>query len=209
MLSAKKNRALSFVLTGVLIVSGAACGSSGENADTPPGLVVVNASRTGTVKRVLVSEDTEVAENAVLIEIAVPTNNTNPPTNSNRPPVDNQMQNQGRAIADAEQQLQSAAVELQRIEPLVASDSAPQAQLDAARAVYQQAQERRDELRRSAQNPQINPVLPQSSINSEQNAPENIIAVRAPVAGNVRVLSTRIGQPVRAGEPIATISTAR
>ena len=212
MLSAQENRALSLLLTGILFISGAACHSSSEDADTPAGLVVVNATKTGTVKRVLVREDTEVTENTALIEIAVPSNIIGSTVNLNRQTAENPMPNQSKTTADAEQQLQRAAVELQRIEPLVASGGAPQAQLDAARAEYQKAQERLDQLRRNAQNPQPNPALLPSNSNFGQNAPplENtVVVVRAPVAGNVRVISARIGQTVKAGEPIATISTAR
>jgi multidrug resistance efflux pump len=210
MISARNQCALSLLFTGIVIISGAACNSSGENA-TPAGLVVVNASRTGTVKRVLVKENMDVTVDTVLIEIAIPSNINGPTANTNRPPVGSPLQNQGKAIADAEQQLQSAAVEVQRIEPLVASGGAPQSHLDAARAQYQQAQERVDGLRRDAQNPQPNPALQQSNNNRGQHAPpsENIVAVRAPVGGNVRVISVRIGQPVKAGETIATISTTR
>lgn len=212
MLSAQKIRAFNLLLTGVMLISGAACRSSGEDANTPAGLVVVNAAKTGIVKRILVREDMEIAENAVLIELAVPSNDNIPAANINRPTADSPMQNQNKLIADAERELQRDSVELQRIEPLVASNSAPQAQLDAARAQYQQAQERLDQLRRAPpQNPQTNPGLQQNNGNFGQNTPslENIFAVRAPVAGNVRVISARVGQSVKAGEPVATISTVQ
>lgn len=211
--SAGKNHALRLLLTGVVFISGAACRSP-ENADALPGLVVVNATKTGTVKRVLVSENMDVAEKTVLLEIAVPLNNITPTANANRQTADNPALNQSKSIADAEQELQRAAVEMQRIEPLVASGGAPQAHLDAARAQYQQAQERLDELRRSISNPQImqtNPAMQPGDSNFGQSAPssENIIAVRAPVRGNVRVISVRVGQQVKAGEPVAAILSTR
>lgn len=210
MISARKNRRLFLLLTGIVFVSGAACSSS-ENADAPAGLVVVNATKTGTVKRVLVSENMDVTEKTALLEIAVPSNSASPIANANRQTADNPALNQSKAIADAERQLQQAAVESQRVEPLVASNSAPQSQLDAARAQYQQAQERLDQLRRSPQIMQTNPATQPNNGNFGQSAPpsENIIAVRAPVAGNVRVINARAGQPVKAGEPIVTISTTQ
>lgn len=207
MLSARRNRFFSFFLIGTAIGS-AACRSS-EEASAHAGLVVVNATKTGVVRRVLVREESEVTENTVLLEIAVPLNN---PIliNANRPPIENPARNQNKAIAEAERQLEQAAVETQRVELLVAANSAPQSQLDAARAQYQQAQERLDQLRR-APLPPINPNSPQSNNIPAANAPptETLVAVRAPVAGNVRVISARIGQTVEAGEPVATISTAR
>lgn len=209
MLFVQKNRALNLFLAGILIFSGASCGSSSENAHAPDGLVVVNATKAGTIKRILINEETDVKENTVLLEIAVPSVNTIPSANANRPQPQNETQNPGKALSTAEDDLQRASVELQRIEPLVTSGNAPQSHLDAARAQYQQAQERVDQLRRTAQNPPPNIVMQQSNnvpAQSSQQA-ENIVAVRAPVAGNVRVISVRVGQQVKAQQPIMTILT--
>ena len=214
MFKVQKNRVLSFLLAGITVVFGAACGKNSSSGETA-GLVVVNATGTGTVKRVLVRENTDVAENTGLIEIAVALNITGQATNSDRPPVDRAAQSREKLIADAEQQLQRAAVELQRIEPLVASGGAPQSHLDAARAEFQQAQERSDELRRAtttAPNPPPDSALPGTGKNPAQNASspaENVIVVRTPVSGNVRVISVRVNESVKAGEPIATISTTQ
>ena len=200
-------------LAGIVVslLGSAACRSAGENGNPPADLIVVNATRTGTVKRILVGEDTEVTENTVLLEIAVPSGASSA-NSDNRPPAQSQIPNQGRALADAEQELQRAAVELQRIEPLVMSNSAPQAQLDAARAQYQKAQERLDRVRSAAQAPPA-AIAPQSGNElPAQISPassENIVAIRAPAAGNVRVISMQAGQVVKAGEPVATILQKR
>jgi biotin carboxyl carrier protein len=209
MLFVQRNRTLSLLLVGIAVFSGASCSTSSENAVAPDGLVVVNATKAGTVKRILVNEETDVKADTVLIEIAVPSVSTIPSANANRPQIQNETQNSGKAMSIAEDDLQRASVELQRIEPLVASNNAPQAHLDAARAQYQQAQERVDQLRRSAQNPLPSIALQQSNnIPAQSSQPaENIVAVRAPVAGNVRVISVRVGQQIKAQQPIATIST--
>src|SRR5438128_11474882 len=128
------------VFACVLIASG--CHSSANKNMAATDLIVVKATRSGTVQRVLVNEGTNINEGATLIEIAVPVE----PSSMNQ----NQAGEQARAavsrtqrdISDAEAEVNRAAVEVQRVEPLVASGAAPQAQLDAARSQYQQAQER-------------------------------------------------------------------
>jgi multidrug resistance efflux pump len=209
MRAAQKRLVPILLLTGIAILAGASCRSASENA--PAELVVVSATKAGTVKRVLVNENADVTENTVLIEIAILSNNTISNANANRQQPETPARNTRMEIASAEEDLQRASVELQRLEPLVASGSAPQSHLDAARAQYQQAQERLDRLRRNAQIAPSNPALPPASQTAGQNpaASENNFAVRAPVAGNVRVISVRAGQTVKAGQPIVTISTAR
>jgi len=109
----------------------AGCHSS-ANKNAAADLVVVKATRSGTVQRVLFNEGTNVNEGATLIEIAVPVE----PSSTNQ----NQAEAQARAaisrtqhdISDAEAEVNRAAVEVQRVEPLVAAGTAPQAQLDAA-----------------------------------------------------------------------------
>ncbi|HEX8368267.1 MAG TPA: hypothetical protein VF604_06970 [Pyrinomonadaceae bacterium] len=195
-----------FLIFAAVFAAGA-CRS--QTGGTPEGLVIINAPVTGKVRRVLVSEGANVQEKTSLIEITVVSNVTRPAGDENRqvPPARN---TQGE-IRVAEEDLQQASVELQRIEPLVASGNAPQAHLDAARAQYQQAQERLDQLRRQAQSlpPNLTTRQENASQQTSDAAKENIVAVPAPVAGNVRVISVRIGQSVKAGEPVATISTTR
>lgn len=177
-----------------------------QTGGTPENLVVVSAPVTGRVRRVLVSEGTSVPDKAAILEIEVAANipTTNAAANHNSPQIVPDSQAQSRS---AEDDLQRASVELQRIEPLVASNNAPQSHLDAARAQYQQAQERLDRIRRQP------PVVSQNITTSQSNSlpPGNkineiIVAVPVPVAGNVRVISVKNGQTVKAGQPLATIS---
>ena len=202
-----KRRAI-FSLALIAFAVCAACRSKTAN-EAAAGLVIVKAPVTGEVRRVLVSEGAAVNEGAAIMEIAV------------RPdaPIaaDDRGDNQARAraqlgaaqkaIADAEAEANRAAVEVQRVEPLVRSGGAPQAQLDAARAVYQQAQERLARARESAASAQIGASIPQQNRSAPADQ-ENIVAVRVAQSGTVRVLATRAGQRVAAGQTIATISSS-
>ena len=182
------------------------CHSSADK-NTATDLVVVKATASGTVQRVLVGEDANVNEGATLIEIAVPVESS--ATNQN------QAGEQARAavgrterdISDAEAGVNRAAVEVQRVEPLVAAGAAPQAQLDAARAQYQQAQERLQRARDSAAQAQARAVVTAGGSASTAAPAQTIVAISAPAAGNVRVISVRAGQHVNAGQVVATVST--
>ena len=112
-------------------------------------------------------------------------------------------------ISEAEAEVNRAAVEAQRIEPLVQSGAAPQSQLDAARAQYQQAQERLDRLRQTARSAQNNVVISEGRAAPGPAAAEEVVEVRVPVSGTVRVLRARAGQQVITGQPIATLSPDR
>jgi biotin carboxyl carrier protein len=195
-------RSLSLLLLAAWCAS---CHADHENASNA--LVVVNAPQSGTVRRVLTSENVDVPKDAVLIEISVPDNPTNP-VNNIRPP-EAATPDPEKAIAAAQRDLERAAVEVQRVESLVASNSAPPSQLDAARVQYQRAQERLDQLRRGPPIPSAKTVSPENENPTQSSqTTENIISVRAPVTGNVRVISVRTGQRVRAGQPVATLTGA-
>jgi multidrug resistance efflux pump len=199
-------RFISLVIFICLLIASGCHSSANKHAATD--LVVVKATQSGVVQRVLVNEGTNVNEGATLIEIAVPVE----PSSTNQ----NQAEAQARAaisrtqhdISDAEAEVNRAAVEVQRVEPLVASGAAPQAQLDAARSQYQQAQERLQRVRESAAAARSRAVVAASSNSPAQPAAQTIVAVSAPAAGNVRVISVRAGQRVTAGQAIATVSTS-
>lgn len=196
---------LLFICAGLTAVG--ACRSSNGNENTA-NLFVVNAPATGEIRRVLVSEGTEIAENAAILEIAVA---SNAPVSTGEDSLEmarQDSQNTQAEIKAAEAELERAAVEVQRVEPLVASNSAPAAQLDAARAQYQTAQEKLESARKRGQTSQTNLAVRQGGIlaSATQAANEKIIAVRAPAAGDVRVISASVGQTVKAGQPIAAIA---
>jgi multidrug efflux pump subunit AcrA (membrane-fusion protein) len=185
----------------------AAC-SAAKNENAASHLIVIKATATGTVERVLVGEGTEVNAGATVLEIAVPAGASIANQSRGRESSQSAAGRAERDARDAEAEVNRAAVEVQRVEPLVAAGAAPQAQLDAARAQYQHAQERLERLRESAQQAQSHAVAEQGGQPAPAVAPApTIVAVSTPAAGNLRVVSVRAGQPVTAGQPIATLST--
>lgn len=204
-------RLLELLLLFLLVTAATACRSS-SGVEKPRGLVVVNATATGVVRRVLASEGAAVNENAVILEIAA---QSETPAAQQPQADDSQARAQAasavaqREIQADEAEVQRAAVEVQRIQSLVASGAAAQAQLDAARAQYQQAQEKLQRAKETAQSAQRN-LIAQQGRTQTQSPPkpgEQIVAVRAPSSGVVRVISVRAGQRVTEGQPIATIAS--
>lgn len=184
-------------------------GSRTTERETPTNLVVLNAPVSGTVRRVLVSEGVAVGEGAPVIEIAVQQKAAPSST------VDSQAQVQANARAAQQQtkrleeEVARAAVEVQRVQSLVAMRAAPQPQLDAAQAEYQQAQERLQGARAGTHDTRR--MLDAQPGNVEAARPintptETIVHVRATMPGTLRVVSVRVGQQVRSGQPLATVS---
>ncbi len=194
--------ALLFIFFGLTATEACRLSSSDDNAAN---LFVVNAPATGKIRRVLVSEGTEVAEN---VEIVVASNAPISTGENQFEKARQDLQNTRTEVKVAEAALESASIEVQRVEPLVASNSAPPAQLDAARAQYQTAQEKLEAARRRGQTSQTNLAVRESSnfIPANQTANENIVTVRASIAGNVRVISASVGQIVKVGQPVAAIA---
>lgn len=197
---------IAFILSLLALLSGAGCRAE-EKASK---LVVVKAPVTGEVRRVLAGEGATVSEGAILVEISV---SSSAQGASENPGEDQALARAAlgaaqRQIAEAEAEVNRAAVETQRIEPLVRSGAAPQSQLDAARGQYQQAQERLDRLRESARSAQNNVVRAEGRrLSPEPAAAESIVEVRVPESGTIRILRARAGQQITAGQPIATLAS--
>jgi multidrug resistance efflux pump len=85
---------------------------------------------------------------------------------------------------------------VQRITPLVGRGYASQAELDAARAKRQDAENRLQLAREKRQTTERN-----------EAANEQIVAVRAPASGVVRMMGAQAGQKVTIGQPIASVAT--
>jgi biotin carboxyl carrier protein len=100
-------------------------------------------------------------------------------------------------------------VEVQRLTQLVASNDAPQAQLDGARAEFERAQRRLQQAQSSAQSAQSGIATArqqsQKSSTTTQTFSEQIVAARASSAGTVSVVNAQVGQRVTAGQPLATL----
>lgn len=206
-----------YILLLALCFAVASCANK-KDAQSPSteasaNIVVLNANGGGVVRRVLVSEGVTVREGAPIIEIepeglgVAALNESDAGDEARRRAAQSQ-----NAVRADEREVERTLIEVQRVESLVAQNAAPQAQLDAARALYQAAQERMQQTQRGGQ-----PVPRQSSTqitnavstNSDNVATRANQYVRATLAGNVRVISVRVGQRVVAGQPVATMIAER
>jgi multidrug resistance efflux pump len=107
-------------------------------------------------------------------------------------------------IKVAKEEATRAAEKVKRIEPLVAKGYASRADLNTARATYQDAQARLQRAYDKLQSAQTN--TSRSSTSPATAAPtEEIVLVRAPVAGTVRAIEAQTGQHVTAGQQLATV----
>ena len=196
-------------LIGVVVFS-AACQSE-KKSDTPENLVVVKSPADGIISKVLVSEGAKVGKDAGIVEIE-----TNSETRI--APVDEKNDKSGGGnlqaiemeIRNAENEVERTSVEVERVESLIASNSVPQAQLDAARADFQRAQEFLRNVREKKKNQETALLIERSrgeTVVSENKTGKKIVVVRVSEAGILKVLNARVGQKVKTGQPLATVST--
>ena len=191
-----------------------ACSSVKDNDNSSTaGIVVVNAPATGEVKRILTAEGVHVNKGAPVIEIAVQ-NNTVAATPKLGESVEAQAVRNYKA-ADAEiEAARTEAVrhgaEVDRLTPLVASGEVSQGQLDGERALYEGAQRRlqqAQEAKRKAEGGLIaarQPGLNRGNMTPPESGAQTVSAV-ATSAGTVAVISARVGDKVKLGQPLATI----
>ena len=196
------------------LVASSACRSQSGGDAAARGVVVVNAPAAGEVRRVFVREGAAVNEGEAVAEIAVPIETTGAPQ---QPAGEDPQQRAGRTVTAAQTGVEAARaevvraeVEVQRLTPLVAAGSAPQGQLDAARADYDRAQQRLRQAQAAAQDAQAGLVVARQQSGGQTSAPppqvsERIVPARASSAGTVSVVSAREGRRVTAGQPLATL----
>lgn len=196
-------------------LASSACRSS-QTENNPYGIVVVGAPAAGEVRRVLVSEGSQVAEGTPLFEImverpAAPTANPSPGESADARAVRN-IKAAEAAIDAARAEVVRHEAEVQRLTPLVAAGQVPPAQLDAERALYEQAQRRLQQAQDASKQAQAEllaarqPGAQSNVAPSSQPQTETVVA-RAGKAGTVAVISARIGDRVTAGQPLATLRT--
>jgi multidrug efflux pump subunit AcrA (membrane-fusion protein) len=201
------------VLALLALVVFSACQSQ-TNSDSVEarGLIIVNAPATGEIRRVLVREGMQVNEGAPVVEIAIRVEGQSaPPAQAEDP--------QARAattIRTSQAEVEAARadvvrkeVEMQRLSSLVATGDAPQAQLDGARAEFEQAQRRLQQAQSKAENAQTglstarqqsqNPSTPVRTFS------EQIVTAQASSAGTVSVINAKVGDKVTMGQPLATL----
>ncbi len=202
----------------LLLAFAPGCRSTKDGGAGGASIIVVNAPSAGVVRRVMVAEGVRVEAGAPIVEIAVLSE-----TPSVRPsPGESAESLAVRNVKSADAEIEAARAEVVRHEaevarltPLVASGEASQAQLDGERALYERAQQRlqkAQEAERSAQSSLLAARQPGAAAQSNNTASapaprEQIVAAQASSAGTVRVISARVGERVREGQPLATLST--
>lgn len=182
------------VVLAMLVTAACSRSATEQNRD-----VAVNAPASGVVRRILVSEGAAVEKDAAIIEIAL-----EPERARAAQPNDTNTNQAERAakmnLASAEGEANRTTAELRRIEPLVKRGLASRAELDKARAQALDARERLELAREKAHSAAADRNQPASIAVKEE-----IVTVRVPVAGTVRVLNVQAGQKLVAGQPVATV----
>ncbi|MEO6392666.1 MAG: hypothetical protein ABIP75_12530 [Pyrinomonadaceae bacterium] len=202
------------ILVGVcgsaLIVS--TCRSTPADSQTSSrDSVSVTVPSAGKVSRLLVSEGVRVNAGAPVLELISDSVGDSTPTPSNNPEphaVVN-VESADREVDAARGEVVRNEANVQRLTPLVAGGQASQAELDGARAQYDQSQQRLQRAQEAAQSARtsLNQAR-QPGSNTSMPAPTvgfNTISVRAPAAGTVSTIGARVGDRVVAGQTVATI----
>jgi multidrug resistance efflux pump len=203
-----KSKGLPLVLISICLALAltAACRHATQTEQGSSVGVAVSAPATGIVRRVLVSDGASVDQGATLMEIeAQPTDAL-----ASRRTDEEKAQRRaalGAAQADikvAKEEAARAAEKVKRIEPLVRQGYASRADLNTARATYQDAQARLqrayDRLQSAQMNSNRTPTSPATAAPTDQT-----VLVLAPVAGSVRAVEVQTGQHVTAGQQLATV----
>jgi len=198
----------------LLLLTGIACRSvkDNDNGDTS-GIIVVNAPATGQVRRILTAEGVHVNQGAPIIEIVVQNNIVATTPNPGESAEAQAVRNYKAADVEIEAARTEAVrheAEVERLTPLVASGEASQGQLDGERALYESAQRRLQQAHDAKRNAEGGLIAArQPGLNRGNPGPPEsggqIVSAVATSAGTMAVISARIGDKVKIGEPLATI----
>lgn len=216
----KEERIFSFLAFAFLLLTltflFAACRSAEQTENSPTGVVVINAPAAGRVSRVLVSEGAQVNPGMPIVEITVelaqPATAPSPGESADARAARN-IKNAEAAIEAARAEVVRHEAEVQRLTPLVASGQASQAQLDAERSLYEQAQRRLQQAQdasKRAQGELLTARQPGAQGNVARSAAQprvEVIYARTTSAGTVAVISARVGDRVSNGQVLATVRT--
>ena len=203
---------LVFAITLLILFTGMGCRSVKDDSNGA-GLVVINAPATGEVRRIVAAEGVHVNQGAPVIEIAVKND-----AGAAMPAPGESAESQAvRNYKSADAEIEAARAEVVRHEaevgrltPLVASGEASQGQLDGERALYEGAQRRLQQAQDSKRNAEGGLIAArQPGLNagpmSKTQLREQIVSVVATTAGKVAVISARVGDRVKLGQPLATM----
>lgn len=212
--TAKPARLRGFLLLAAALAVSSACGagSNGGDESAARGVVVVSAPAAGVVRRVIAREGMAVAQGAPVVEIAVQTEGPAPapsPGESAESRAAGNFKAADAEIAAARAEVVRHDAEVRRLEPLVATGEAPQSQLDAERALYERAQQRLQKALDAKQGAEgqlraarSQPTAPATAAPAPR---EQVMAAVASSDGTVSVVSVRVGDRVKAGQPVATL----
>jgi multidrug efflux pump subunit AcrA (membrane-fusion protein) len=198
----------------LLVLPGAACRKPGAatNGPGPGGVIVVNAPASGQVKRILVAEGVRVNAGAPVIEIAV----RNEAALGEQKPGESRESQAVRDYKAADAEIEAAradavrhGAEVDRLTPLVASGQVSSAELDGERALYEKAQRRLQQAQEAKKNAETGLIAarqPNQNQNTNTTMPrEEVVSAVATSAGVVTVIGVRVGDQVKAGQPLATL----
>ena len=201
-------------LVSLTLIATVSCKSSSSTTSTDTrGIIVVNAPATGEVRRILVGEGVSVSAGTPIVEIAVETEApAAAPT-----PGESAEAKAARDLKAADAEIEAARAEavrhdaeVQRLTPLVESGQASPAQLEGERALFERAEQRlqkAQDAKRNAESGLLAAHQPGQEQASASAPPpsEKIVAATATSAGTVSVINTRVGDRVKAGQPLATL----
>lgn len=214
--SSLRRQPLLYALALTLFVASAACQSNGgSTGGETSGVVIVNAPANGEVRRVLAREGMTVDAGAPIVEIAVREETPAPAPSPGESAQARAARNFKTADADIDAARAEAVkheAEVQRLTPLVANGEASAAQLEGERALYERAQQRlqqaQDAKRKAESGLRASRAAEQQQSNAAPPAPrEQLVTANASSAGTVSVINARVGQRVKAGQPLATLRT--
>lgn len=208
--------AVLYALALMALVASSACRAGNNTSSSEArGVIIINAPAAGEVRRVLVREGMTIDEGTPIVEIAVQTETPAPVAS----PGESAETRAVRSFRAADAEIEAARAEavrheaeVQRLTPLVASGEASQAQLEGERALYERAQQRlqkAQEAKRSAETGLL--TVRQQDKNqggATSAAPrEQIVSALSSSGGTVSAITARVGERVKAGQPLATLRT--
>ena len=206
-----------FVCLIPLLLTVVACRSAqNENGASEANIIVINAPATGQVSRILAAEGVHVDKHTPIIEIVVQRMDVAATPKPGESAEAQAIRNYKAADAEIEAARAEAVrhgAEVDRLTPLVASGEISQGQLDGERALFESAQRRLQQAQDAKKNAEGGLIAArQPGLNRGNPSPEssgNIVSAVSTSAGTVAIISARVGDEVKVGQPLATVRVDR
>jgi len=186
---------------------------SARPGDNQTGIVVVNSPAAGRVTRIVAAEGVHVEQGTPVVEISVQSEanaSASPVRDGSEAKAVSSYQSADAAIEAARAEVVRHEAEVTRLTPLVDSGAASQGELDGERALYEQAQRRLTQAQEAKRNAESALLAARQPNQSQVNVPtprEHIVSAVSSSPGKVAVISVRVGDLVKVGDPLATIRT--